>query len=307
VEDSLSVKNLEDLDYRNTAPGIFVQDEYAASRKVALAASARVDFQKDYGAYFNPRVSVLVRPGSGLSLRVSAGTGYAPPVPITEETEEVGFSHLLPLAGVTPERAQSASVDLGWTQGGLELSGTLFASRVEDALQTRASAAQPDMLEIVNADGPTKTTGSELIVRYTHGPWHAIGTYTALHATEPDPNEAGTRDVPLTPRREAEVAAILESEPKGRIGAELSYTGTQSLAEDPYRETSVATWEVSVLGEVHIQDFYIFVNAMNLTDVRQTRYNPLLLPSQAPDGRWTTDVWAPLDGRVINLGVRFEF
>jgi len=25
------------------------------------------------------------------------------------------------------------------------------------------------------------------------------------------------------------------------------------------------------------------------------------------DGRWTVDAWAPLDGRVINGGVRFVF
>jgi iron complex outermembrane receptor protein len=33
----------------------------------------------------------------------------------------------------------------------------------------------------------------------------------------------------------------------------------------------------------------------------------MLLPSRAVDGRWTVDVWAPLEGRVINGGVRFMF
>jgi outer membrane receptor for ferrienterochelin and colicins len=46
---------------------------------------------------------------------------------------------------------------------------------------------------------------------------------------------------------------------------------------------------------------------VNLTDVRQTRYDPLLLPAQAADGRWTIDVWSPLEGRVFNVGVRMEF
>jgi len=51
----------------------------------------------------------------------------------------------------------------------------------------------------------------------------------------------------------------------------------------------------------------VFLNAENLTGARQTRFDPLLLPAQAPDGRWTTDAWAPLEGRVINAGVRLEF
>lgn len=40
---------------------------------------------------------------------------------------------------------------------------------------------------------------------------------------------------------------------------------------------------------------------------RQTRFDPLLLPARAPDGRWTTDVRAPLDGRTFNAGVRLDF
>ena len=29
--------------------------------------------------------------------------------------------------------------------------------------------------------------------------------------------------------------------------------------------------------------------------------------SRAPDGRWTVDAWAPLEGRVVNGGVRVRF
>jgi outer membrane receptor for ferrienterochelin and colicins len=41
--------------------------------------------------------------------------------------------------------------------------------------------------------------------------------------------------------------------------------------------------------------------------VRQTKHDPLVLPARAPDGRWTTDAWAPLEGRVVNGGVRLGF
>ena len=44
----------------------------------------------------------------------------------------------------------------------------------------------------------------------------------------------------------------------------------------------------------------LFLNAEKLGGVRQTWWNPLVRPSQAVDGRWTVDAWAPLDGRVIN-------
>jgi len=266
-----------------------------------------VEFHNVYGAFFDPRVSMLVRPNKQLSLRLSAGTGYAAPVPLTERTEEVGLLRVLPLGALEPERAQSASFDLGWSGGGLELNGSLFASRVSHALQTRDSMAQPGQVEIVNAAEPTKTSGAELIIRYSHRLLHVIGTYTYLSTSESDPAGTGRREVPLTPRYEAELDAIWESESRGRIGAELSYTGSQSLEDNPYRTLGIAYLKVSVLGEVRIGDVHVFLNAENLTDVRQTHYDPLLLPAQALDGRWTTDVWAPLEGRVFNAGVRLEF
>ena len=306
-QEDLRVREFSELDYSYSVPAVFIQDEYAVSGRLSLAGSGRVDFHNVYGTFFDPRISVLVRPNRQLSLRLSVGTGYAAPVPFTERTEEVGLSRVLPLGALEPERARSASFDLGWSGGGLELNGTLFASSVRHALQTRDSMAQPGQIEIVNAAELTKTSGAELIIRYSHRLLHAIGTYTYLSTSESNPVGTGRREVPLTPRHEAELAAIWESESRGRIGAELSYTGSQSLEDNPYRTLGIAYLEVGVLGEVRIGDVHVFLNAENLTDVRQTHYDPLLLPAQAPDGRWTTDVWAPPEGRVFNAGVRLEF
>jgi iron complex outermembrane receptor protein len=196
---------------------------------------------------------------------------------------------------------------VGWSRGGLELNGTLFASKVSRALLTRDSALAPGSIELVNAAEPTKTYGSEFIFHYSRGPWHVIATHTHLHSTESDPGGSGRRDVPLTPEDTAELAAILESEARGRIGIELSYTGAQHLEDNPYREVSASYEEVGVLAEIRLGEAHLFLNAENLTGVHQTHFDPLLLPAQAADGRWTTDVWAPLEGRVFNAGVRVEF
>jgi len=51
----------------------------------------------------------------------------------------------------------------------------------------------------------------------------------------------------------------------------------------------------------------LLVNAENLTGIRLTRWDPLLRSTQAADGRWTVDAWAPLEGRNINGGLRIRF
>jgi outer membrane receptor protein involved in Fe transport len=98
-----------------------------------------------------------------------------------------------------------------------------------------------------------------------------------------------------------------EREGVGRVGLEWYYTGRQALEENPYRLVSVPYMIVGVLAEKDFGRVRVFVNGENLSDVRQTRWDPLLRPSRAVDGRWTVDAWAPLEGRTINGGVRFRF
>ena len=64
---------------------------------------------------------------------------------------------------------------------------------------------------------------------------------------------------------------------------------------------------LGLLAERQFGRIRLFVNGENLTGVRQTRWDPLLRPTRAADGRWTVDAWAPLEGRNINGGVRVRF
>ena len=85
------------------------------------------------------------------------------------------------------------------------------------------------------------------------------------------------------------------------------FTGEQRLEDNPYRARSVGYVLFGGLIERHVGRFRLFINAENLGGVRQTSWDPLVRPTQALDGRWTVDAWAPLDGRVINGGIRFAF
>ena len=59
--------------------------------------------------------------------------------------------------------------------------------------------------------------------------------------------------------------------------------------------------------DLHVSSHPEWKNAENLLNVRQTKFDPLLLRSRAPTGAWTVDAWAPTDGFVRNGGVRFRF
>jgi iron complex outermembrane receptor protein len=294
-----------------TVPGVFVQDDYAPAGWLTLSAGARVDVHGGAGAFISPRASALVRADGPWQARVSAGRGYFPPTPFTEETEAIGLSAVAPLGGLEAERASSAAVDVTWAREPMEVTVTVFASRIRHALQAVESREPPYALALVNAPGSTRTQGTELIARYhDEGRLDVIVTTMALWSTEPDP-EAGDgstrRDVPLNPRYTASLDILWEAGP-ARVGIELFYTGRQALEDNPYRARGRGHLLWGGLVDLGLADrVRAFANIENMGDVRQTRDDPLVRPSRSPEGRWTVDAWAPLEGRTVNAGLRWRF
>ena len=283
---------------------------------------------------------------AGWTSRLSGGTGTFAPTPFTEETEATGLTPVLPIAGLAAERARSASLDVNGpietAMGRLELNATAFGSRITRPLQVRdVSELTGDgarRLALANARGPTRTWGGELLARLVHelGAANArapsetdeggrvlriTGTYTYLRASEcdPDAQPAGSsstslacsrREMPLTPRHAIGMVTTVEEEGVSRVGLELYYTGRQTLEDNPYRARSRPYLILGLMGERAFQSVAglarVFVNLENLTNVRQTRYDPMRLPARGPGGRWATDAWTELTGFTMNAGVRLR-
>jgi iron complex outermembrane receptor protein len=299
--------DVDGFDYGFTIPGVFIQDEFVLADALTVSGSARLDHHSRYGAFLNPRLSILLRPAGDWTVRASGGTGYFAPTPWVEEAEAVGLGRLTRWRDVEAERALSASLDVGRTIGPLELNGTVFGSRIRDAVQVRQDAEDPSMLELFNAPDAVRTYGTELLARYHREGLHVTATHVYLRSTEPDPDTGERRDVPLTPRHAVGLVAALEEEDRGRIAVEFYFTGRQELEENPYRTVSPHQVVFGALAERRFGPARIFLNAENLLDTRLTRHDPLLRPERAPDGRWITDVWGPLEGRSFNAGVRWFF
>ncbi len=302
--DSYHARDLAGFDYTFVTPGLFALADVRLSSAATLGLSARLDRHSRYGTFLSPRASLLYRPAAGFSLRASGGTGFFAPTPFVEETEETGLARLRPLAGLAAERAASAALDLGFARGRFDFNATLFGSRVTGAVQRSQVGSQA--FALVNADGPVRTWGTELLARYRREGFVLLATHASTSSTEPLPDGPGRREVPLTPRHVSTLNAIWEGD-WGRFGLEVYSTSRQALEDNPYRERGRGYLLFGALGERRFGRLRVFVNLENLGNVRQTRWEPLLRPARAPDGRWTVDAWAPLDGFVANGGVRVVF
>lgn len=299
--DLFRARDVDGFDYTHTVPSLLAQDEVELAPWLVVSASARLDHHNVYGTFLSPRLSGLFRPGEW-SVRASVGGGYFAPTPLHDEVQAVGLSQLAPLPeDLEAERGRSASLDVGRSFGPWELNATLFASDVEDPVLALVREEEGG-LELVNGTEPMRTWGTDLLARYDAEPWFVTGTYVYTRATETV--EGTRREVPLTPRHTAGIVGAWEDDDWGRVGGEIYFTGRQELEDDPYRDRSRRYYSVGFLAERRLDNgMRIFFNAENIFDARQTRWSPLVLPERAPDGRWITDVWAPLDGRAFNAGV----
>jgi iron complex outermembrane receptor protein len=294
----------QNFNYSYTVPALFGQVEQDITRNLTLAGSLRWDDHNRYGSRVSPRLSLLYRPGHW-TFRGTVARGFYAPTPFVEEIEEVGLSRLEPLARLKAETANTASVEAGYKAGGFEGDITLFGSNIRNAVRLDDDGA--DRARLVNVAGQTRTRGAELLLRYRWEGFSVTGNYVYVNATEPSPSGIGRRMVPLTPRHTSGLTAMWEKEDRGKIGLEAYYTGTQLLEDNPYRTRGHPYVLIGAMGELILGRVTLFVNAENLLNVRQTHYDPLLLSRREPDGAWTVEAWAPLDGRVINGGIRYHF
>jgi iron complex outermembrane receptor protein len=302
--DRFRSQTFPDFNYSYRVPGVFAQIEQEFGSEVTMAASARIDDHSRYGTRLSPRLSLLYRPGPW-TIRASTGRGFYAPTPFVEEIEAAGLSRLEPLGDLKPETATTASLDVGYARGPVEANLTLFGANLKNSTGLEVVAAE--RVRLVNEAGTVRTRGVEALLRYRWKPFVVTGSYVFVDAKEPDPGGTGRRRLALTPKHTAGVVAMWEDHDQGRVGLEVYYTGKQRLDDNPFRATSRDYFEIGLLGEVALGKARLFINAENILGVRQTKFDPILRPTRAPDGRWTVDVWAPTEGFVVNGGVRLRF
>ncbi len=305
--DRLAADSVPVFSYSYATPGVFGQAEWEMSDGFTVSASLRYDRHNRYGGYLSERVSALWRAGGPWTLRVSGGNGPFWPGPYLEETDAVGLRPFVGPLAVHRERGTGISADLGGVVGPIEVNATVFVAEVTEQVWADLPPSLPPGPGTpvhANALGPTRNGGVDLLARWRHGPLQLTTTYTYLDGTR---DFAGQREiVPLNPQHAAGAVAMWERGPT-RLGAELYYVGRQRLDDDPYRTQSADYVLAGVLVMQRVGRAQLFVNFENLGDVRQTRWAPLLRPSYDVRRGWTTDAWAPLEGRVVNAGVRWRF
>ena len=249
----------------------------------------------------------MYRPSPAVTMRIGGGTGFKAPTIFIEEAEEVGFRDVYLSLDVREEQAVSGSFDVNWRgvlgAVGANFNLALYISSLTDVLTADPPSDQNTVI-LRNVTGTTLTRGGEFSGKLTYHDFKFSLGYTFLYVTQTDNGMAYELD--LNPRHSLGAVVVWESgEAATKIGIENYWTGSQRLERNPFRDRSPAYWITGIIGEKAFGNFRLFVNLENIFDTRQTRFEPIVVGTLQTGAIRTLPIYAPLEGRVINGGIRF--
>ena len=292
-------------DFNKHTVGAFVQGTRPLAERWTLEAGLRLDDTSDYGSFLLPRLSLLFTPGPDTNIRIGGGLGYKEPDLFTEDAERQQFRDILPLQSESLEAEESAGFNLDINHSfalayniSLDLNVLLFYTRVDNPL--RLQRGDDNLLRFVQPIDYIDTRGTEINAVWRWQDFKLFLGYTHTDVQEHDGDRDS--DYPLVPNR-INTVLVYETEGDIRIGLEAYYYSEQLLGDG---SGSRDYWITGLMTEKTFgDDNSLFLNFENFTDTRQTRYGSIYSgPISDPQ---FTDIYAPLDGFVINGGVKLRF
>ena len=293
------------FDHDWVTPGLFVTADRDLG-PVTVSASVRGDVHPEEGVEVTERLAILMRPAALWTVRLGGGTGFAAPTSMTEEVEAIGLREIQP-STLRGEHSYGAMLDVNGRVLGAEFLLTGYSSFIDRAIQLVDLDDQSFAGALRNAEGQMRVGGVEAasIWRFEGGKF--LLTYGYAQGTQTDAESGLREDVPLLNRHRIGGDLMLEKEGVYRVGIEGIYYGRQALDDDPYRQESKPYVYAMAIAMRQFGPVEVVANFENLLDVRQTKHQPLVRPTPTVGGRWTTDVWAPLEGFMANVAVRFRW
>lgn len=292
------------VDYNYTTVGAFVQNTYNISEKFILESGLRGDYQNEYGFFVLPRISALYKLNKKLSMRIGGGLGYKSPTVFTEDAEKIQFENVLPLdvANTHAEESIGGNLDLNYKtalsdKSIFTINALFFYTRVDDPLVLTTTTN--DYYEFQQPNGYIDTKGVETNTKITYGDLKLFVGYTYADVNE---HYNGTSTTyPLVAKHRLNNVLMYEVEEKLKMGLEAYYFSPQQLNDGA---TGKQYWLMGFMVEKLWDNFSIFINFENLTDTRQTKFDTIYTGTITdPTFR---DIYAPVDGFVINGGVKIK-
>jgi len=294
-----------DRSYKQLTTGVFVQNNVKVNDRINLETGLRGDFVKEYGFVLLPRLSALFKFTPTLSSRIGGGLGYKAPTIFTEESERLYYRNVLPIDPDLNEMEKSYGVngDINYRTKfaddkiSFSINHLFFYTRIHAPFVLRQ---QPSLQhKFINVNGYIESKGMETNVKLGYGDFKLFigSTFTKAFLYE---GNIKTENF-LTPRHRLNNVLLYEVEDKWKIGLEAYYFSKQILSDGA---TGKSYWITGLMAEKLWEKFSLYLNFENFSDTRQTKFDTIY--TGTIDNPVFRDIYAPLDGFVLNGGIKLR-
>jgi outer membrane receptor for ferrienterochelin and colicins len=290
--------------FSNTTQGAFVQDTWKLLESTKLETGLRLDHHNDYGNFVLPRIALFHHFSEAWGARLGYGMGYKTPNPLTPQIRDFDIYNIQPIASnVRAEKSTGANIEVNYKKefgenNSFFINHAFFITTISDPI-----IAIEDVTGKVTFANQSKEIVTKGFDTYIQMELHSLELYLGYTYTH-----AQRKYLPrntfmlLTPRHRAASVIAYEIEHKWRFGIEGSYTGQQH--REDYSKTPAYLFIAAMLEKKLGPKWSIVLNCENLLDERQSKYESLY--TGAITNPNFKALWAPVDGRVTNLSIRFK-
>ncbi|MEJ7692864.1 MAG: TonB-dependent receptor plug domain-containing protein [Daejeonella sp.] len=291
-------------DYMQTTFGGFIQNNIHVTEWLELESGLRGDYVLDYGFSLLPRASALIKLNNKLTSRIGGGLGYKNPTIFTEESERIQYQNVLPISSQFNrlERSYGVNWDINYRTSPTEemtfsINHLFFYTFLNNPLAMEKNTA--GQFQFTNSPGHIDTKGMETNVKLTYNDFKLFIGYSLTDAKIHTGKVL--RENPLTAKHRLNNVLMYEVEEKWKLGAEAYYYSKQTLNDG---SSGKPYWIFGFMAEKLWERFSLYINFENFTDTRQTRFESI--NSGSISNPVFRDIYAPLDGFVINGGLKIR-
>ncbi|MCC6726351.1 MAG: TonB-dependent receptor [Saprospiraceae bacterium] len=298
-------EQLENHDY--TTIGLFAQDNWQITQKLAVETGLRADHHNRFGNFLLPRIGFFYKPEKSISIRLAYGTGYKVP-----DILEVLQPHELRVTtgmayNIKADRSQGVNMDINWHKLlwgklGVEVNQAFYYTHLNKPFELKRYDVFESSYVYQNAPYHIRSLGSDTYVTLHYDAWELYLGYNHTLAQRIDKSSGDKSPVPLNPQDKIAATLAYELGEHWRMGVEAARTANQYVDEG---RKVPNYWFVAAMVQWKFSKGSLVLNCENLTDARQSKHEALVTGTRTFPV--FTPIWGPVEGRVLNLALKLSF